>query len=317
MLIAFEGQHKLSERLAGRRMHMLGTSGTVTTVAGIQLGLKRYDRNRVDGCWLNVDDVRGVTADLLGRSYDQRVAEPCIGRDRADLVLAGCAILEAILRMWPCERLRVADRGLGQLIVLGAGLDTSVSRGFDGRVFAVDRPDVLAWRAELVAEAGIADASTLVAADLTEPGLMDALLAAGLDAVTPTAVVALGLSMYLTAADNRTWLTALSCLPPGSVVVFDALLPDVDADEAGRAYAAAITASAGGREPWHWRPGANDVAQVLQASGWGRVAITAESDAVPTVFWQANPGLVRQRLVQLIHAQVPAPTTLVPDESAG
>jgi exopolyphosphatase/pppGpp-phosphohydrolase len=49
---------------------------------------------------------------LLGRSYEQRIAEPCIGRDRADLVLAGCAILEAILRMWPCERLRVADRGL-------------------------------------------------------------------------------------------------------------------------------------------------------------------------------------------------------------
>ena len=126
MLIAFEGQHKLSERLAGRRMHMLGTSGTVTTVAGIQLGLKRYDRNRVDGCWLNVDDVRGVTADLLGRSYDQRVAEPCIGRDRADLVLAGCAILEAILRMWPCERLRVADRGLREGILTTLMLEDGV-----------------------------------------------------------------------------------------------------------------------------------------------------------------------------------------------
>ena len=97
--------------------HLLGTSGTVTTVAGIQLGLTRYDRNRVDGCWLNVGDVRGVTADLLGRTYEQRVAEPCIGRDRADLVLAGCAILEAMLRMWPCERLRVADRGLREGIL--------------------------------------------------------------------------------------------------------------------------------------------------------------------------------------------------------
>jgi exopolyphosphatase/guanosine-5'-triphosphate,3'-diphosphate pyrophosphatase len=107
----------VAERLAGRRIHMLGTSGTVTTVAGIQLGLKRYDRNRVDGCWLSVDEVRSVTGDLLGRSYEQRIAEPCIGRDRADLVLAGCAILEAILRMWPCERLRVADRGLREGIL--------------------------------------------------------------------------------------------------------------------------------------------------------------------------------------------------------
>jgi exopolyphosphatase/guanosine-5'-triphosphate,3'-diphosphate pyrophosphatase len=113
----FEAEHKVAERLVGRRMHMLGTSGTVTTVAGIQLGLTRYDRNRVDGCWLNVGEVRQVTNDLLGRTYEQRIAEPCIGRDRADLVLAGCAILEAILRMWPCERLRVADRGLREGIL--------------------------------------------------------------------------------------------------------------------------------------------------------------------------------------------------------
>ena len=61
--------------------------------------------------------MRAVTYDLLGRSYEQRIAEPCIGRDRADLVLAGCAILEAVLRLWPCERLRVADRGLREGIL--------------------------------------------------------------------------------------------------------------------------------------------------------------------------------------------------------
>ena len=126
LLADFEQQHRVAERLAGRRMHMLGTSGTVTTVAGIQLGLKRYDRNRVDGCWLTVGDVRDVTGDLLGRSFEQRVAEPCIGRDRADLVLAGCAILEAILRMWPCERLRVADRGLREGILTTLMLEDGV-----------------------------------------------------------------------------------------------------------------------------------------------------------------------------------------------
>jgi exopolyphosphatase/guanosine-5'-triphosphate,3'-diphosphate pyrophosphatase len=116
-LDAFETQHRVSELLAGKRMHMLGTSGTVTTVAGVHLALPRYDRSRVDGCWLNVTDVRAVTADLLARSYEERIAEPCIGRDRADLVLAGCAILEAVLRLWPCERLRVADRGLREGIL--------------------------------------------------------------------------------------------------------------------------------------------------------------------------------------------------------
>jgi exopolyphosphatase/guanosine-5'-triphosphate,3'-diphosphate pyrophosphatase len=113
----FETKHKVTERLRGRRVHMLGTSGTVTTVAGIYLGLPRYDRSRVDGCWINVNDVRAVTSDLLSRTYEERVAEPCIGRDRADLVLAGCAILEAVLRLWPCERLRVADRGLREGIL--------------------------------------------------------------------------------------------------------------------------------------------------------------------------------------------------------
>ncbi|MEO1649943.1 MAG: Ppx/GppA family phosphatase, partial [Pseudomonadota bacterium] len=68
-------------------------------------------------CWLHVDEVRTVTQNLLAQSYEQRCAEPCIGRDRADLVLAGCAILEALLRLWPTERLRVADRGLREGIL--------------------------------------------------------------------------------------------------------------------------------------------------------------------------------------------------------
>jgi len=93
-------------------IHMLGTSGTVTTIAGVHLDLKRYDRNRVDGCWMSTAEIAGVVDRLLAMSYEERVASPCIGPDRADLVLAGCAILEAIRRAFPCPRLRVADRGL-------------------------------------------------------------------------------------------------------------------------------------------------------------------------------------------------------------
>ena len=95
-----------------RGIHMLGTSGTVTTIAGVHLDLKRYDRNRVDGCWMSAEEINAVVEKLLAMSYEERVASPCIGAERADLVLAGCAILEAIRRAFPCPRLRVADRGL-------------------------------------------------------------------------------------------------------------------------------------------------------------------------------------------------------------
>jgi exopolyphosphatase/guanosine-5'-triphosphate,3'-diphosphate pyrophosphatase len=93
-------------------LHLLGTSGTVTTMAGLHLELPFYERRRVDGLWLDAADLDAVTERLLATSYEQRVSHPCIGAERADLVLAGCAILEAIRRVFPCDRLRVADRGL-------------------------------------------------------------------------------------------------------------------------------------------------------------------------------------------------------------
>ena len=97
--------------------HLLGTSGTVTTIAGVQLGLRRYDRSKVDGCWLLSDDVGKVTADLLSMTYEERTMNACIGRERADLVMAGCAILEEIRLAFPATRIRVADRGLREGIL--------------------------------------------------------------------------------------------------------------------------------------------------------------------------------------------------------
>ena len=101
-----------------RGIHLLGTSGTVTTIAGVHLNLRRYDRNRVDGCWMNEREISAVIERLLAMSYEERVASPCIGAERADLVLAGCAILDAIRRAFPCPRLRVADRGLREGILV-------------------------------------------------------------------------------------------------------------------------------------------------------------------------------------------------------
>jgi len=116
-LEGFEAEHRFGDRIASQRAHFLGTSGTVTTISGIHLRLPVYERSRVDGCWLSARDVRTVSNDLIAMTYAQRVAQPCIGHERADLVLAGCAILEALLRIWPCQRLRVADRGLREGIL--------------------------------------------------------------------------------------------------------------------------------------------------------------------------------------------------------
>jgi exopolyphosphatase/guanosine-5'-triphosphate,3'-diphosphate pyrophosphatase len=116
-LKGFEAKHRFGEKIARKRAHFLGTSGTVTTISGIHLKLPVYERARVDGCWLGARDVRTVSSDLIAMSYGERVAQPCIGQERADLVLAGCAILEALLRTWPCQRLRVADRGLREGIL--------------------------------------------------------------------------------------------------------------------------------------------------------------------------------------------------------
>ncbi len=117
LLERFEKTHCMNQRLKGRDAHLLGTSGTVTTIAGVHLGLPCYDRSRVDGCFMHVDDVKNISSSLVRMGYQERVAQPCIGSDRADLVLAGCAILEALLRIWPSQHIRVADRGLREGIL--------------------------------------------------------------------------------------------------------------------------------------------------------------------------------------------------------
>ncbi len=98
--------------------HLLGTSGTVTTIAGVHLKLARYDRGKVDGLWMSNADISTTLADLREMSFEDRVLNGCIGPDRADLVLAGCAIFEAIRRAFPSERVRIADRGLREGILM-------------------------------------------------------------------------------------------------------------------------------------------------------------------------------------------------------
>lgn len=114
----FRARDALKEALAERDFHFLGTSGTVTTLAGVHLELPRYDRRRVDGIWMEDRDIERMMGKITAMEYEERVANPCIGKERADLVLAGCAIFEAMRREWPCNRLRVADRGLREGILV-------------------------------------------------------------------------------------------------------------------------------------------------------------------------------------------------------
>jgi exopolyphosphatase/guanosine-5'-triphosphate,3'-diphosphate pyrophosphatase len=98
-------------------IRLLGTSGTVTTLASVHLALPSYDRRAVDGLHVPVDSMRTISAAIAGMDHEERANLPCIGPDRADLVVAGCAILEAILEIWPAKNLGVADRGIREGIL--------------------------------------------------------------------------------------------------------------------------------------------------------------------------------------------------------
>ncbi|HYM72657.1 MAG TPA: Ppx/GppA phosphatase family protein [Stellaceae bacterium] len=116
-LAPFEERHRIRRHVEARRVQMVGSSGTVTTLAGIHLALPRYIRTMVDGSVLTFDQIAKVSRHLAGLDLAGRAASPCVGRERADLVLSGCAILDAICATWPIGQLRVADRGIREGIL--------------------------------------------------------------------------------------------------------------------------------------------------------------------------------------------------------
>lgn len=111
---------RFAARLAARgvtHVQPLGTSGTITTLASVELGLPGYDRRRVDGCSVGSDAMTDLCRSIAGRSVEDRARIACVGADRAELIVAGCAILEAILVRWPGGQVRVADRGIREGIL--------------------------------------------------------------------------------------------------------------------------------------------------------------------------------------------------------
>jgi len=101
------------------RGHLIGTSGTITSLAGIHLKLPFYQREKVDGLWLRSADAVTVARDMASRSPESRATEPCIGEDRSRLLVAGCAITDVLCEMWPSKMIRVADRGLREGMLMG------------------------------------------------------------------------------------------------------------------------------------------------------------------------------------------------------
>jgi exopolyphosphatase / guanosine-5'-triphosphate,3'-diphosphate pyrophosphatase len=115
----FDERHGIAVAVARGGVQMLGSSGTVTTLGGVHLKLPRYNRAHVDGLMMDFADIARLSHMLLRMSYRERAGNPCIGTDRADLVISGCAILEAVCRTWPVGRLRVADRGIREGVLAG------------------------------------------------------------------------------------------------------------------------------------------------------------------------------------------------------
>ena len=115
---AFAGAESFRAIFEAGEAHLVGTSGAITSLAGLHLDLPRYERARVDGLWMTRAECEAVATRLAGMTVQERARQPCIGVDRADLVLAGAAILQAVQELWPCHRVRVADRGLREGLLL-------------------------------------------------------------------------------------------------------------------------------------------------------------------------------------------------------
>lgn len=113
----FAVRHRIAERINRGEVQLVGSSGTVTTLASLALGLQHYDRSRVDGCVLDTDELRALTREIAFVDHAARVAMPCIGAERAGLVVPGCAIFEGILEVLPVPTVTIGDRGIREGIL--------------------------------------------------------------------------------------------------------------------------------------------------------------------------------------------------------
>jgi len=117
-IAAFEQKNDMQGYVDKGQVQLLGTSGTITTLTAMHLDLEVYDRNQVDGARVKSAHIRALCQKLSALSYEERLLLRGIGAGRADLVVAGCAILESIMDLWPINEIRVADRGIREGLLL-------------------------------------------------------------------------------------------------------------------------------------------------------------------------------------------------------
>jgi exopolyphosphatase/guanosine-5'-triphosphate,3'-diphosphate pyrophosphatase len=141
-LLEFDSVHRIGQEIRHGGVAMVGTSGTVTTLAGVVLGLQRYRRPLVDGVMMPVETALRAVRQLRAMSQDALMRHPCVGPDRASFVLPGCAIFSAVHRLWPVPLLMVADRGLRE------GMLLRLMREGQGRAHPTARPSPRASAAD-------------------------------------------------------------------------------------------------------------------------------------------------------------------------
>lgn len=117
-IMPFNQKNNITSAMESTKVQMLSTSGTVTTLAAIHLNLLKYDRTRVDGLKIGISHLRKTIEMLKAMRPSERFNHPCIGHERADFILSGCAVFDAISRVWPTMDITIADRGVREGIIL-------------------------------------------------------------------------------------------------------------------------------------------------------------------------------------------------------
>lgn len=118
ILAEFDVRYGISEGIQKQEIQVIGTSGTVTVLGAVHLNLPRYNRSAVDGLSLSGADLAKVIQKIKNIGDEGRCHHPCIGPQKADLTIAGCAIIEALITFWNVSEITVADRGIREGILL-------------------------------------------------------------------------------------------------------------------------------------------------------------------------------------------------------
>lgn len=265
---------------------------------------------------LIVDDEPRIFADsLAGRLLGDR-ADELLGYHTlhgTHPVLSGARVQAACRSRYAEEALAsAAASGVGQYVILGAGLDSFAYRGgLAGRlrVFEVDHPASQEFKREALAAAGIPVGGnvTFVAADLTAGSLVPSLAGAGFDASAPAVFGWLGVTMYLTADAIGETMSAIAGLAPGTQLIADYVLPEAARDEAGALYGRLVAqVSAERGEPWRSCFTPPEIADQARRAGLGVARSVRQRDAIPADLWRRTDSLRPAELAVLFHGAVTA-----------